>query len=235
MLRSVVGTLVAPQVEKFVFQHALKTTPEELLRGSARQPLAPRRTAVDRPRDRPRVLLLQQPHGTLRLDAQRRQQSSNDTLRASLVPVPAPPPGRRALRVCTMETRSGRQPHSTVSPRRLQVPSCSRLEHRTVGRLTTGGYAQACHLRMADARWLPPSTSTKMCRRCDILLTSHCIWTSKHVKVMILCGKNSAHLIFRHFASSRTYLAHIAAYGSSSTHAAKQPSSQNPSLGLHSS
>ena len=34
MLRSVVGTLVAPQVEKFVFQHALKTTPEELLRGA---------------------------------------------------------------------------------------------------------------------------------------------------------------------------------------------------------
>ena len=34
MLRTVVNTLVAPQVEKFVFQHALKTTPEELLRGA---------------------------------------------------------------------------------------------------------------------------------------------------------------------------------------------------------
>ena len=35
MLRTVVNTLVAPQVEKFVFQHALKTTPEELLRGAS--------------------------------------------------------------------------------------------------------------------------------------------------------------------------------------------------------
>ena len=34
MLRTVVNTLVAPQVEKFVFQHALKTSPEELLRGA---------------------------------------------------------------------------------------------------------------------------------------------------------------------------------------------------------
>ena len=34
MLRTVVNTLVAPQVEKLVFQHALKTTPEELLRGA---------------------------------------------------------------------------------------------------------------------------------------------------------------------------------------------------------
>ena len=34
MLRTVVNTLVAPQVEKFVFQHALKTSPEELLTGA---------------------------------------------------------------------------------------------------------------------------------------------------------------------------------------------------------
>ena len=34
MLRTLVGTLVAPQVEKFVFQHALRTSPEELLRGA---------------------------------------------------------------------------------------------------------------------------------------------------------------------------------------------------------